>query len=77
MYLTFHIICITYCFIQLVKKYRKIENPGMIGVSPGLDAIMVVILAPALAVVDLSLTWIRLYKEAEEARRRSDEREIL
>ncbi len=44
----------------------------MIGVSPGLDAIMVVILAPALAVVDLSLTWIRLYKEAEEARRRND-----
>jgi hypothetical protein len=77
MYLTFHIICIIYCFIQLVKKYRKVENPGMIGVTPGLDAIMVVIMAPALAVVDLSLTWIRMYKEAEEARRRGDERKVL
>ena len=49
----------------------------MIGVSPGLDAIMVVILAPALAVVDLSLTWIRMYKEAEEARRRGNDKQIL
>ena len=77
MYLYFHIICIIYCFYQLIRKYKKIENPGMIGVSPGLDAIMVTILAPALAVVDLSLTWIRIYKEAEEARRRSDERKVF
>lgn len=46
----------------------------MIGVSPGLDLIMVLVLAPALAVVDLSLTWIRMYKEAEEARIRNDRR---
>ncbi len=49
----------------------------MIGVSPGLDAIMVVLIAPALAVVDLSLTWIRMYKEAEEARRRTNDKQIL
>ncbi len=48
----------------------------MIGVSPGLDAIMVVILAPALAIVDLSLTWIRMYKDAEEAKRRQ-EKQVL
>ena len=77
MYFYFHVICIFYCFFQLIKKYRQVANPGMIGVSPGLDAIMVVILAPALAVVDLSLTWIRIYKEAEEARRRSDERKVF
>jgi hypothetical protein len=77
MYLTFHIICIFYCFYQLIKKYRRLENPGMIGVSPGLDAIMVVVLAPALAVVDLSLTWIKMYKDAEEARRRGNDKQIL
>ena len=49
----------------------------MIGVSPGLDAIMVVLIAPALAVVDLSMTWIRIYKEAEEARRRANDKQIL
>ena len=77
MYFYFHVICIFYCFYQLIKKYRQVSNPGMIGVSPGLDAIMVVLIAPALAIVDLSLTWIRLYKEAEEARRRSDEKKVF
>jgi len=72
MYLYIHIVCIFYCFFKLIKKYRKLENPGMIGVSPGLDTIMVIMLAPALAVVDLSLTWIRMYKEAEEVRRNQD-----
>jgi hypothetical protein len=32
---------------------------------------MVIILGPLLAIIDISLTWIRIYKEAEEARRRS------
>ena len=77
MYLYFHIICAFYCFFQLIKKYRKLANPGMIGVSPGLDTIMVLVLAPALAVVELSLTWIRMYKEAEEARRRNSDKQIL
>ena len=77
MYLYFHIICIIYCYYQLIKKYRRIENPGMIGMSPGLDALMVLILAPVLAIVDASLTWIRLYKEAEEARRRNNEKKIF
>ncbi len=72
MYITFHIICMIYCLYQLVKKYNRLSNPGMIGLSPGLDMIMVIILAPALAIVDLSLTWIRMYKEAEEARIRND-----
>jgi hypothetical protein len=29
-------------------------------------------LGPLLAVIDISLTWIRIYKEAEEARRRAE-----
>jgi len=36
--------------------------------SPELDAIMVVVMAWVLAPIDVSLTWIRWYKEAEEAR---------
>jgi hypothetical protein len=40
----------------------------MIGLSPGLDAIMVVIMAWILAPIDVSLTWIRWAKEAEQAR---------
>jgi hypothetical protein len=41
----------------------------MIGLSPGLDSIMVVMMAWVLAPIDVSLTWIRWYKDAEEARR--------
>jgi hypothetical protein len=45
---------------------------GVIGYSPGLEVIMVLALGPLLAVIDISLTWIRIYKDAEEARRRND-----
>jgi hypothetical protein len=33
---------------------------------------MVLALGPLLAVIDISLTWINIYKDAEEARRRND-----
>jgi hypothetical protein len=48
---------------------------GVIGVSPGLDAMMIVVLSPVLAIIDVSLTWIRLYKEAEQSR--IDQEKIL
>ena len=72
MFLSFYILCIFYCLYRLIKRYQQIQNPGMIGVSPGLDMIMVLMLAPILAIVDVSLTWIRLYKEAEEAKRNKE-----
>ena len=66
MLLTYYVICITYCFYQLNKRYRK---SGTDYNSPELDAIMVVVMAWVLAPIDVSLTWIRWYKEAEIARR--------
>jgi len=38
------------------------------GNSPELDSIMVLVMAWVLAPVDVSLTWINMYKEAEQAR---------
>jgi hypothetical protein len=63
----YYVICVIYCFRQLNGKYksRGIEY----GVSPELDSIMVLMMAWALAPVDVSLTWIRMVKEAEQARR--------
>jgi hypothetical protein len=49
---------------------------GVIGYSPGLEVLMVIMIGPLLAIIDISLTWIRIYKEAEEARRRAEEKEI-
>ena len=66
MLLTYYIICVIYCFYQLSKKYntRGID----MGTSPEMDSIMVLIMAWVLAPVDVSLTWIRWTKEAEQAR---------
>jgi uncharacterized membrane protein (DUF485 family) len=75
MLLTYYIICIIYCFYQLNKKYK---TRGVdFGISPEMDAIMVLVMAWVLAPVDVSLTWIRMVKgvkEAEEAKRRNGNR---
>ena len=69
MFIGYYIICVIYCFYQLNRRYK---TSGINYNSPELDAIMVVVMAWVLAPVDVSLTWIRWYKEAEEARRRQD-----
>jgi len=40
----------------------------MIGLSPGLDTLMVIVMAWILAPLDVSITWIKMVKEAEQAR---------
>ena len=65
MLLGYYVICIIYCFYQLNNRYRK---SGTEYNSPELDAIMVLVMAWVLAPIDVSLTWIRWYKEAEQAR---------
>jgi hypothetical protein len=48
----------------------KYKERGIEYASPEMDAIMVLVMAWVLAPVDTSLTWIRMVKAAEEARRR-------
>ena len=59
-----YLASMVYCIIKLQQRYEKTSLGGGIGVSPGLDVLMVVALAPILTIVDVSLTWIRLYKES-------------
>ena len=68
MLVSYYVICVIYCFYQLFKNLDKRYSNDPIGQSPELDTIMVVIMAWVLAPVDVSLTWIRRYKEAEQAR---------
>ena len=65
MLLGYYFICIIYCFYQLNKRYKR---SGTEYSSPEMDAIMVVVMAWVLAPIDVSLTWIRWYKDAEQAR---------
>jgi len=56
------------------RKWNRDVRAGGLGITPGLDTMAILIMAWALAPVDIALTWIRLYKEAEEARRDNDKR---
>ena len=68
MFLTYYIICVIYCFYQLFRNLNRRYDEGPTGGSPELDTIMVIVMAWVLAPIDVSLTWIRWYREAEEAR---------
>ena len=70
----FYCLCMIYCLYKLLQRYEKSHLGGGIGVSPGLDVLMVLALAPFLTLVDVSLTWIRIYREAEESKRRQEKR---
>ena len=77
MLVSYYVICVIYCFYQLFKNLNKRYSNDPTGQSPELDTIMVLIMAWVLAPVDVSLTWIRWYKAAEEARRRQSNTTFL
>lgn len=68
MFIIYYIICVIYCFYQLFKNLNKRYDGSITANSAELDTIMVVVMAWILAPIDVSLTWIRWYKEAEQAR---------
>ena len=69
----YYVICLIYCFYQLNVKYK---TRGIEYASPEMDAMMVLIMAWLLAPVDVSITWIRMVKKAEEARIRQSKFEL-
>ena len=52
-------------------SYNKQFGNNPIGPTPGLETIFILPFAPLLAIIDVSMTWIRWYKEAEEVRRKN------
>jgi hypothetical protein len=77
MLVSYYVICVIYCFYQLFKNLDKRYSNDPTGGSPELDTIMIVVMAWVLAPVDVSLTWIRWYKKAEEARIRQSSTTFL
>jgi hypothetical protein len=53
-----------------IRKWNRDVMAGGLGISPGLDSMALLIMCWILAPVDIFLTWVRIYKEAEEARRK-------
>ena len=69
---TYYLICLTYCLYMSFKKWNRTVQSGGLGITPGLDTMAMLVMCWALAPVDIFLTWVRVYKEAEEARRNAD-----
>ena len=72
-FIVYYIVSVLYCFYQLWKRYNRMGADSW-GVSPELDSIMVITMGWILAPVDVSITWIRKVKEAEEARIRNQKK---
>jgi hypothetical protein len=56
-----------------IKKWNRDVMSGGLGISPGLESMGLIIMCWILAPVDVFLTWVRVYKEAEEARRKNSQ----
>jgi hypothetical protein len=53
----------------MFSSYIKNNERDVTYATPGLDTLSIIVMAPVLMVVDVTLTWVRLYSEAEKARR--------
>jgi len=58
--------------IMSARKWNKDVKVGGLGITPGLDTLAIMIMCWALAPVDIFLTWTRVYREAEEVKRRQE-----
>lgn len=70
--LCYYLLTLLYCVIMQARKWNREVRAGGLGVSPGLDTLALLVMCWALAPVDIFLTWVRVYKEADEAKRRID-----
>jgi hypothetical protein len=77
LFITYYLITFAYCLYMSARKWNRDVRAGGLGITPGLDTIAIVLMCWALAPVDIFLTWVRVYKEAEEARRNIDKRDNI
>lgn len=68
-FLIYYVITFLYCILMSARKWNKDVRAGGLGITPGLDTMAILVMCWALAPVDIFLTWVRVYREAEEARR--------
>lgn len=70
--LCYYLLTLVYCLFMQARKWNRDVRAGGLGISPGLDTLALLLMCWALAPVDIFLTWVRVYKEAEEAKRKID-----
>ena len=60
-----YIISVIYCVYKMYTSYSK-RNEDPLYASPGLETLAILVMAPVLMAVDVSMTWVRLYKERKQ-----------
>ena len=70
-----YLVSVTYCIFKMYRSYKK-RGIDPIYATPGLETMAIIAMAPVLMAVDVSMTWIRVYKEAEESRIRRNKIEF-
>jgi len=70
---SYYVVCFIYCVIMSIRKWNRDVMSGGLGISPGLESMSLIIMCWILAPIDVFLTWVRVYKEAEEARRNNSQ----
>ena len=69
---SYYVVCFIYCVIMSIRKWNRDVMSGGLGISPGLESMALIIMCWILAPIDVFLTWVRVYKEVEEARRNNE-----
>lgn len=65
MILTIYIISVIYCIYKMYNNYSKKNNDPLYA-TPALETLAILVMAPVLMAVDVSMTWIRLYRERKQ-----------
>jgi hypothetical protein len=60
-----YIISVVYCVYKMYKSYTT-KNEDPTHASPGLETLAILVMAPVLMAVDVSMTWVRLYRERKQ-----------
>lgn len=58
----FYLASVVYCLYKLAKRGNDRDMGGNVGATPALDTMMVVLLAPFLATMDLLISTINFFK---------------
>ena len=61
-----YLVSVAYCMWRIIVSYGKSSHDGVIGPTPGLDFILVVVLAPIYAIVDIVVTIVKYFKEKDD-----------
>ena len=69
-FIAYYLITFAYCLYMSARKWNRDVRAGGLGITPGLDTMAIMIMCWILAPIDVFLTWTRVYREAEEVRRK-------